>query len=163
MNPTLMLRQNIAEGVNIGTDTNVNGVFAAAVSGHVLIDRISAKQVVAVDPSSMLSGGPPQAAIDRVALTSIWFAHPTGDPSRIFLNDLNGIVRAPCIINEILKLGVSLQQDRPYRFFDKMALVKRRRDDTNPRTHSTATESLRRVAFFRPRPPRLACWRRRQL
>jgi hypothetical protein len=53
---------------------------------------------------------------------------------RVFPDDLNGVVHATTIENEILEVWITLKENRPDGFLDELSVVERRCNYSDSRT-----------------------------
>jgi hypothetical protein len=80
---------------------------------------------------------------------------------RVFPDDLNGVVHAAAIENEILEIWITLQENRPDGFLDEPSLVEGRCNYSDSRTRMGLRLITQAQAFFRPwpTPPARRWWR----
>ena len=102
-----------------------DGEIAAVVGQHSANRRQRSRQkiIVAVQPAKHIAGGLRQSFVDRMTLTAIFFAAPTGQPRFVSANDRDAFVRAAAIHNDVFQLRVVLQQDRTNRLLQKACLI----------------------------------------
>ena len=89
-------------------------------------ERISTQHVVTIDPRKEKTGAHSEPAIEGGALAPVGLAYPVREPRRIFLDDIHGPVGAAAVQDEVLEIGIPLQQDRSQRRFQELRLVEQR-------------------------------------
>jgi hypothetical protein len=74
-------------------------------------------------------------------------------PGGVFLNDLNGIICAAAVENDVLYVRVALEKHRANSAFDELPLIIRRCDHTDGWPWRAGRVCIRQsLALYRPRP-----------
>src|SRR5207253_2911711 len=84
-------------------------------------------------------------------------------PPLVLPNYLDAVVRAAAVNDDVLQVGVALQQHGADGLLDELPLVVRRRHDADPGPGRRVVRPPRRTRLLRPRPAGLARRRRRAL
>src|ERR1043165_2265711 len=79
--------------------------------------------VVAVDESDNVAGGTCESLVDRVHLSTIFFAFPVGELVFVAADDRNTLVSAGTVDDDVLERLVTLIQHREDRLFQEPSLV----------------------------------------
>jgi len=121
--------------------------------------RTRGQQVIRVQPAEVLARRPLPTSLDGVGLAGVRLTDPLGQPRCVALQDSDRAVRRTAVENPIFEVRVPLQQHRPDGGFQELALIVRRRHDTDRRPIA-GLFSLRDAGC--PRPTQRAGWWRGQ-
>src|SRR4029453_6299658 len=99
--------------------------------------------IVRVQPTENIAGGESESSVDRLGLSPVLLAHPAGEKLLIAFDDVDAVVAAAPVHDDVFKVRVALFEDRQNRLFQIATLVvggghdrdsrKRRRHARSPR------------------------------
>jgi hypothetical protein len=78
--------------------------------------RSGQERIIAVQIRNEVARGALEAFVDRIALPSVLFADPVGKLRFVFSDDVDAVVRAVSVYNEVLKIRITLPEDGRYSF-----------------------------------------------
>src|SRR5262249_1108015 len=106
-------------------------------------ERAWLEVIVRVQPTENIAGGEHESSVDCLGLSPVLLAHPAGEKLLIAFDDVDAVVAAAPVHDDVFKVRVSLIEDRQNRLFQVATLVvggchdrdfrKRRRHARSPR------------------------------
>ena|SRR5438128_3139394 len=104
-------------------------------------------EIVAVDKAKDIARGLLETFIDGMHLPAIFLADPVGEMLFVLTNDVDAFVVAAAVDDDVLKRLVPLIEHRQDRFFEKLSLIKRGRDDADLWRHKVGADLRVRPGF----------------
>ena len=89
--------------------------------------------IIRIQPRQDVPRGPSPALVDGIRLPVVRLRYPVNQPGFIPANHLHAAVGAAAVDDDVLQVGVSLQQYRPDGLLDELSLVVRGGNDAHPR------------------------------
>ena len=105
--------------------------------------RIRGVPVVRIQPGQDPARGARHPLVDGVALSTVFLADPIGQVLFVLSNDLDRLVGASTINDDVFEIRIALRQNRIDRACDVIALVVTRRHDRYARSISKVTSEHR--------------------
>ncbi|MCU0488249.1 MAG: hypothetical protein MUE67_04760 [Anaerolineales bacterium] len=87
------------------------------------MDRAGEIDVIGVQPGDDLAGGSPEALINCLSLTPVWFRDPPGQAVGVPLDDCRAFIGGGAIHNAIFQLDAILLKDRLDGLFQEGGLI----------------------------------------
>ena len=102
-----------------------NPLPSCAKSAGTVIERARLVDIIAVETCMNVTVRSGESFAQRMALASVLFAHPPSEMFFVLSDNLDTLIRAPAVNNDVLQVGITLQQNRANGLFEVLSLIVR--------------------------------------